>query len=66
MAKTEIYTNGTSLEHKVHVLPKRLDEKVAELHLSKLGAKLTQLTKPQADYIGVPQHGPFKSEHYRY
>ena len=43
-----------------------VDEKVAELHLSKLGAKLTQLTKPQADYIGVPPNGPFKSEHYRY
>jgi adenosylhomocysteinase len=47
-------------------LPKRLDEKVAELHLSKLGAKLTQLTKPQADYNGVPQNGPFKNDQYRY
>ena len=66
LAQIELWTNGKSLEHKVHVLPKRLDEKVAELHLAKLGAKLTQLTKPQADYIGVPQHGPFKSDQYRY
>jgi adenosylhomocysteinase len=66
LAQIELWTNGKSLEHKVHVLPKRLDEKVAELHLAKLGAKLTQLTKAQADYIGVPQHGPFKSDQYRY
>jgi adenosylhomocysteinase len=66
LAQIELWTNGKSLEHKVHVLPKKLDEKVAELHLAKLGAKLTTLTKPQADYIGVSQHGPFKSEHYRY
>jgi adenosylhomocysteinase len=66
LAQIELWTNGKSLEHKVHVLPKKLDEKVAALHLAKLGAKLTELTKPQADYIGVSQHGPFKSEHYRY
>jgi adenosylhomocysteinase len=66
LAQIELWTNGKSLEHKVHVLPKKLDEKVAALHLAKLGAKLTTLTRPQADYIGVPQHGPFKSEHYRY
>jgi adenosylhomocysteinase len=66
LAQIELWTNGKTLEHKVHVLPKKLDEKVAALHLAKLGAKLTTLTKPQADYIGVPQHGPFKSEHYRY
>ncbi len=66
LAQIELWTNGKKLEHKVHVLPKRLDEKVAALHLAKLGAKLTVLTKPQADYIGVPQNGPFKSEHYRY
>ncbi|MGN6159318.1 MAG: adenosylhomocysteinase, partial [Devosia sp.] len=65
LAQIELFTNSKSLEKRVHVLPKRLDEKVAELHLSKLGAKLTQLTKPQADYIGVPPNGPFKSEHYR-
>src|SRR5213075_1413286 len=66
LAQIELWTNGKNLEHKVHVLPKHLDEKVAALHLAKLGAKLTELTKPQADYIGVSQHGPFKSEHYRY
>jgi adenosylhomocysteinase len=66
LAQIELFTNGKSLEKKVHVLPKRLDEKVAQLHLAKLGAKLTELTKPQADYIGVPQHGPFKSDQYRY
>jgi adenosylhomocysteinase len=66
LAQIELFTNAKNLEHKVHVLPKKLDEKVAQLHLAKLGAKLTTLSKPQADYIGVPQHGPFKSEHYRY
>ncbi|MEQ1770372.1 MAG: adenosylhomocysteinase [Devosia sp.] len=66
LAQIELWTNGKNLEHKVHVLPKKLDEKVAALHLAKLGAKLTELTKPQADYIGVSQNGPFKSEHYRY
>jgi adenosylhomocysteinase len=48
------------------VLPKHLDEKVARLHLGKLGAKLTKLSKEQSDYIGVPIEGPYKSEHYRY
>ena len=66
LAQIELWTNGRNLEHKVHVLPKHLDEKVASLHLAKLGAKLTQLSKPQADYLGVPQHGPFKSAQYRY
>ena len=66
LAQIELWTNGKNLEHRVHVLPKALDEKVAELHLAKLGAKLTKLSKPQADYIGVPMDGPFKSEHYRY
>jgi adenosylhomocysteinase len=66
LAQIELFTNTKNHEKRVHVLPKRLDEKVAELHLSKLGAKLTQLTKGQADYIGVSQNGPFKSEHYRY
>jgi adenosylhomocysteinase len=50
----------------VYTLPKHLDEKVASLHLEKLGAKLTTLSKDQADYIGVPQAGPFKPDHYRY
>ena len=66
LAQIELWTNGRNLENKVHVLPKHLDEKVAALHLAKLGAKLTQLTKPQADYIGVAEHGPFKSAQYRY
>ncbi|MFD1253723.1 Adenosylhomocysteinase [Devosia equisanguinis] len=66
LAQIELWTNGAKLEKKVHVLPKHLDEKVAELHLAKLGAKLTKLTKDQADYIGVSQNGPFKSGEYRY
>jgi adenosylhomocysteinase len=51
---------------KVYTLPKKLDEKVARLHLDKLGVKLTKLTKEQADYIGVSPDGPFKPDHYRY
>ncbi|MDR3475427.1 MAG: adenosylhomocysteinase [Devosia sp.] len=66
LAQIELWSNGRNLENKVHVLPKHLDEKVAALHLAKLGAKLTELSKQQADYIGVPQHGPFKSAQYRY
>jgi adenosylhomocysteinase len=66
LAQIELWTNGDKLEKKVHVLPKHLDEKVAELHLAKLGAKLTKLTKDQADYIGVTVEGPFKSAEYRY
>jgi adenosylhomocysteinase len=66
LAQIELWTNGKNLEKKVHVLPKHLDEKVAELHLAKLGAKLTKLSKEQADYIGVSPSGPFKSGEYRY
>ncbi|MCS6760524.1 MAG: adenosylhomocysteinase, partial [Candidatus Devosia euplotis] len=66
LAQIELWTNGKNLEKKVHVLPKNLDEKVAELHLAKLGAKLTKLTKTQADYIGVGTEGPFKFGEYRY
>lgn len=66
LAQIELWTNGDKIEKKVHVLPKHLDEKVAELHLAKLGAKLTKLTKAQADYIGVSPNGPFKSGEYRY
>ena len=66
LAQIELFTNGQSLSKAVHVLPKHLDEKVAELHLAKLGAKLTKLTKTQADYIGVSENGPFKSNEYRY
>ena len=66
LAQIELWTNGKNLDKKVHVLPKHLDEKVAELHLAKLGAKLTKLSKNQADYIGVQVDGPFKSDQYRY
>jgi adenosylhomocysteinase len=57
---------GEEYGNEVYILPKKLDEKVARLHLAKIGVKLTQLAKEQADYIGVPQDGPFKPEHYRY
>src|SRR5947209_8084996 len=66
IAQIELATNNKKYEKKVYVLPKHLDEKVARLHLDKLGAKLTKLSKQQADYIGVPVEGPYKSEHYRY
>jgi adenosylhomocysteinase len=66
IAQIELATNNKSYEKKVYVLPKKLDEKVARLHLDKLGVKLTKLSKTQADYIGVPQDGPYKAEHYRY
>lgn len=66
LAQIELWTRGEQYSNDVHVLPKHLDEKVAALHLEKLGVKLTSLTKKQADYIGVPQQGPFKPDHYRY
>jgi adenosylhomocysteinase len=66
LAQIELWTNASKYETKVYTLPKHLDEKVAMLHLSKLGAKLTKLSKEQADYIGVPEAGPFKPDHYRY
>ena len=66
LAQMELWTNGAKYETQVYTLPKHLDEKVAMLHLAKLGAKLTQLSKDQADYIGVPEAGPFKPDHYRY
>ncbi|MDK2973590.1 MAG: adenosylhomocysteinase [Candidatus Sumerlaeota bacterium] len=68
IAQVELWENRKTgkYENKVYVLPKNLDEKVAELHLSKLGVQLTKLTEKQAKYIGVPQNGPFKPEHYRY
>jgi adenosylhomocysteinase len=66
LAQIELHTNQNSYEKKVYTLPKKLDEKVAMLHLGKLGAKLTRLSKEQADYIGVPVDGPFKPEPYRY
>ena len=66
LAQIELWSNSNSYENKVYVLPKKLDEKVAMLHLNKIGAKLTDLDKDQADYIGVNTDGPFKAEHYRY
>jgi len=66
MAQIELWDNHSKYDNKVYVLPKHLDEKVASLHLARLGAKLTVLSKEQADYIDVPQHGPFKADHYRY
>jgi len=66
IAQIELFTRGSNYKNEVYVLPKHLDEKVARLHLGKLGARLTVLTQEQADYIGVPVEGPYKSEHYRY
>ncbi len=66
LAQIELWSKGEKYENKVYVLPKHLDERVATLHLEKLGAKLTTLTPEQASYIGVEQSGPFKSEEYRY
>ncbi|MEO6152168.1 MAG: adenosylhomocysteinase [Croceibacterium sp.] len=66
LAQSELFTKGDEYQNDVYVLPKHLDEKVAALHLDKLGVKLTQLTQKQADYIGVPLAGPFKANHYRY
>ncbi|WP_300540805.1 adenosylhomocysteinase [Maricaulis sp.] len=66
LAQIELWTKGEQYKNEVYILPKHLDEKVARLHLPKLGAQLTELTGDQADYIGVPQEGPFKAEHYRY
>jgi adenosylhomocysteinase len=66
LAQIELYTNPDKYENKVYVLPKHLDEKVAMLHLEKVGAKLTKLTKAQSDYISVPESGPFKPNTYRY
>ena len=66
LAQLELWKNSEKYEHKVYVLPKHLDEKVASLHLPKLGAKLTKLTDEQAKYLGIAQTGPFKPDHYRY
>jgi adenosylhomocysteinase len=66
LAQIELAQNTDKYEKKVYVLPKHLDEKVARLHLDKLGARLTVLSDEQATYINVPKHGPFKPDHYRY
>ncbi|EKV31920.1 Adenosylhomocysteinase [Caenispirillum salinarum AK4] len=66
MAQIELWNHSDKYDNQVYVLPKKLDEKVAELHLAKLGVKLTTLSQEQADYIGVPVAGPYKPDHYRY
>ena len=66
IAQLELYTHRDFYETKVYTLPKHLDEKVASLHLEALGARLTTLSEDQAAYLGIPQHGPFKPDHYRY
>jgi adenosylhomocysteinase len=66
LAQIELWTNPGKYERKVYTLPKHLDEMVAAFHLEKIGVKLTKMTKEQADYIGVPEQGPFKPDHYRY
>ncbi len=66
LAQMDLHASHEFLDKKVYTLPKHLDEKVARLHLDKLGVKLTQLTEEQAEYIGVPPEGPYKPEHYRY
>ena len=66
LAQIELWNNVGRYERQVYVLPKHLDEKVAALHLDKLGARLTKLSAAQADYIGVKNAGPYKPEHYRY
>ena len=66
LAQLELWTNSKKYENKVYVLPKHLDEKVARLHLAKIGVVLDELTDEQASYLGIPKAGPFKAEHYRY
>jgi len=66
MAQIELFMRGDNYDNEVYVLPKSLDEKVARLHLGKLGARLTTLSKEQSDYIGIPVEGPYKPDSYRY
>jgi adenosylhomocysteinase len=66
LAQIELWTNYSNYENKVYVLPKHLDEKVARLHLAKIGVVLDELTTAQSEYLGVSKDGPFKSEMYRY
>jgi adenosylhomocysteinase len=66
LAQIELWTNHANYENRVYVLPKHLDEKVARLHLAKIGVELEELSDAQAEYLGIPKNGPFKSEHYRY
>jgi len=66
LAQIDLWTNKDTYTPKVYILPKKLDEEVARLHLEKIGVKLTQLTEKQSEYIGIPVEGPYKPEHYRY
>jgi adenosylhomocysteinase len=66
LAQIELWTNKDSYENKVYILPKKLDEEVARLHLEKIGVVLTELTTEQAEYLGVSKEGPYKPDHYRY
>ena len=66
IAQVELARNSGEYGKRVYVLPKHLDEKVARLHLDKLGVELTTLSDEQADYLGIPQDGPYKPDHYRY
>jgi adenosylhomocysteinase len=66
LAQIELWTNGADYAPGVYILPKHLDEKVARLHLERIGVKLSKLDPEQAAYIGVKPEGPFKPEHYRY
>jgi adenosylhomocysteinase len=66
MARIELHQNSAAYARQVYTLPKKLDEKVARLHLEKLGVRLTELSAKQAEYIGVPLEGPYKPDHYRY
>jgi len=66
LAQIELWTNHKNYDNKVYVLPKHLDEKVARLHLAKIGVVLDELTSAQSEYLGITKEGPFKPEHYRY
>ena len=66
LAQIELFTKPGEYKKQVYTLPKHLDEKVASLHLAKIGVKLTKMTPEQSKYLGVPQRGPFKADHYRY
>jgi adenosylhomocysteinase len=66
LAQIELFQHGKKYDKQVYVLPKHLDEKVAQLHLARIGAKLTTLTAEQSAYLGLPVEGPFKTDQYRY
>jgi adenosylhomocysteinase len=66
LAQLELWNNTDKYENKVYVLPKVLDEKVARLHLAKIGVVLEELSSTQSTYLGIPKEGPFKTDHYRY